>query len=168
MPTRSWIAALVLVAGLAGCGQEGAGTASDAGSGSGATAPESVMPTETASPSEADAQDGAEAAPGTDGGSGGGSGKGPGDDSSPAVEARRPYPPCDRIWVAGRDLPVGYAGCRDGKRRVAADQRHCALGRMLVTYADRFYAVPGFRVNAVPEGLGKSKAYRQAERVCTG
>ena len=142
MRPRTLLAALVLLAGLSGCGQQASGTASAEPTGS--TPSEAATRSSTPSPEPTATA------------------------TAPPGPSPRSYPPCDRIWVEGRDLPVGYAGCREGGREVVADRRHCALGRMLVTYADRYYGVPGFRVNAVTGGLGASKAYRQAARVCSG
>ncbi|MCM3515824.1 hypothetical protein [Nocardioides sp. P86] len=76
-------------------------------------------------------------------------------------------PECDAVWVAGQDLPRGYAGCVQDGRVEDPERRRCEFGQTIVEHAGRFYAVPGNVVNET-ESLAQSPEYRRALRSCQG
>lgn len=77
-------------------------------------------------------------------------------------------PDCATTWVAGGTLPRGYQECdRDGER-VKADGRYCEFGKPLITYDDRFWAVPGGRIGESEGRLLDDAAYKDALRKCSG
>lgn len=64
-----------------------------------------------------------------------------------ANDARRnthggPTLSCNDVWVAGRTLPKGYAGCVDPDGSVQADSPEvCSDGSQLFVYRDRLWAI---------------------------
>lgn len=93
---------------------------------------------------------------------------GPTPASSPAASGTAAEgPACDEVWVEGATLPEDYSGCVDDTGQVPADAQQCATGARLVTFADRYYAMTGHRVNVV-ESLATSDAYKSAEVACGG
>lgn len=76
-------------------------------------------------------------------------------------------PECEAVWVAGQDLPRGYAGCVQDGRVEEPERRRCEFGQTIVEHAGRFYAVPGNVVNET-ESLAQSPEYRRALRSCQG
>lgn len=77
-------------------------------------------------------------------------------------------PSCEEVWVDGQKLPNGYKGCVDASgATVKAERQECSFGVPLVTYAGKFYASAGNRIN--DEGVLKSSAaYQRARSSCTG
>ena len=131
--------ALVVVT-LAGCGgDEGEGTATDPAA---QTSSASVAPTESTSEASA---------------------------SEDPEEPKEPKEPqCAEVWVDGAKLPGGYQDCYDADKRVKADGRYCEFGRPLVTYAGRFWAVPGGLIHEVDGKLLDDAKYRDSLRKCGG
>ena len=77
------------------------------------------------------------------------------------------WPACGATWVAGADLPKPYDGCAARGTAVPADGLHCSMGAVLVTYDDRFWAVPGHVISEADGPLQKDPDFRQARAVCT-
>lgn len=75
------------------------------------------------------------------------------------------WPACAEVWVAESELSPEYRGCLDDEVGVAAEKQRCSSGQVLVTYADRFYAVMGGPVNET-EGLAEDSAYQRARDAC--
>ena len=50
---------------------------------------------------------------------------------------------------------------------MAADSRPCSFGRPLVTYAERFWAVPSGVIHEASGPLKKDPAYRSDLKSCT-
>lgn len=90
---------------------------------------------------------------------------------SPSAEEPGPppasWPACAETWVAGADLPSPYKGCADGDTAVPADPLRCSMGALLVTYDDRFWAVPGHVISEAEGALNRDPDYRQARATCT-
>lgn len=84
--------------------------------------------------------------------------------SAPAADG----PDCAEVWVAGEQLPGGYQECWSDGQRVKADGRYCEFGKPLITYDDRFWAVPGGRIGEAEGGLLQDAAYKDALRKCGG
>jgi hypothetical protein len=72
---------------------------------------------------------------------------------------------CEEVW-GGETLPDPYEGCAEDGAVVPPERMECSSGQVVVTYGDRYYAVPGGPVNDVGS-LGDSKQYRKAMRQCT-
>ena len=72
---------------------------------------------------------------------------------------------CEDVW-GGEMLPDPYEGCSEDGEVVRPERMECSSGQVIVTYGDRYYAVPGGPVNDVGP-LSDSKQYRQAVRRCT-
>ncbi|WP_148572699.1 hypothetical protein [Nocardioides caldifontis] len=72
---------------------------------------------------------------------------------------------CEEVW-GGEKLPDPYEGCTEDGTVVAAVTQECSSGQVIVTYDDRYYAVPGGPVNDVGS-LAESKQYHKALRQCT-
>jgi hypothetical protein len=86
-----------------------------------------------------------------------------GDSSASPTAAGEPA--CTEIWVDGATLPDPYKGCYDEAGFVKAERLPCSSGQVVVTYADRSYAVPGNRVN--DEGsLATSKQFGKVKAQC--
>ncbi|NHC24645.1 hypothetical protein G6553_15885 [Nocardioides sp. IC4_145] len=142
--TAALIAPLVLSAGLlAGCGgDDGDQVAADpAAASSGSSASSEATPSGDAS---ASASASTSASAGTEG------------------------PDCAEVWVAGGTLPRGYQECYEGGERVKANGRYCEFGKPLITYGDRFWAVPGGRIGESRGALLDDAAYEDALRKCGG
>lgn len=77
-------------------------------------------------------------------------------------------PDCAEVWVAGETLPRGYEGCDQDGQQVKADGRYCEFGKPLVTFDDRFWAVPGGRIGESDGPLLQDAAYKDALRKCGG
>lgn len=153
MRTRRLLAALALpLALVAACGDEGATTADDPASGSSSSSPAASesAPESASAPASGDAS--ASASP----------------TSASASPTAPPLPACEQVWQAGAKLPGGYAGCLEGDQEVAADGRYCEFGKPLVTYADRFYAVPGGTIAEGTSPLRSDPGYRKVLRTCSG
>lgn len=75
-------------------------------------------------------------------------------------------PDCSAVW-SGHTLPQGYTGCVQGAQMVKAQKHACESGQVVVTFGDRYYAVPGGPINDVGT-LEKSAQYRKAVRHCNG
>jgi len=134
---------------LAGCGDDGSSTAGDAEGGSAST---STDPSASADPSATDSPSPSQTPSSTP-------------SSTPSGP---PLPDCASVWVDGQDLPARYAGCTEDGTEVAADSRSCAFGRPLVIYGDRFYAVPGARVNETAGPVRQDQTYTEALQSCSG
>ncbi len=144
MRTRLVIAALAIpMALLSACGDDD-GDATDPGSSSDSSSDASESPTDT--PSEA-----------------------PTDEPSvePTEDPSADWPECATTWRDGSRLPRAYQGCREGDTGVKADSRFCSFGRPLVTYADRFYAVPTGVIHETSGPLKKDRGYQSALASCT-
>lgn len=83
------------------------------------------------------------------------------------TEAADLWPDCAKVWQDGETLPARYRGCLDGDTEVARESRYCEFGKPLVTYADRFYAVPRGTIHEVQGSLEKDRGYRRALASCT-
>ncbi|MBC9733375.1 hypothetical protein [Nocardioides marmotae] len=77
-------------------------------------------------------------------------------------------PDCAEVWVAGETLPNGYQGCVAEGRLVKADGRYCEFGKPLITYDDRWWAVPGGRIGEAEGPLVRDRDYRAVLRKCGG
>lgn len=96
-----------------------------------------------------------------------GSGAGP-TSTAPAPtssSAAAPWPSCAEVWVADAEFPQKYPGCVEGDDRVRAEKMYCSSGQVIVTYADRFYAVQGKHVNETA-GLSGDASYSRAKKSC--
>ncbi|GAB3257369.1 hypothetical protein [Nocardioides dilutus] len=78
------------------------------------------------------------------------------------------WPACTEVWVEDARLPGDYKGCLEGATAVKAKNRYCEFGRKLVTYADRFWAVRGGKVNDAKGPLKDSEDYRNDLASCQG
>lgn len=76
------------------------------------------------------------------------------------------WPQCSEIWRDGEKLPKPYAGCREGDVEVPAQGRGCSFGKQLVTYDNRYYAVPRGRIHEVSTTLKQDPGYRSAMKSC--
>ena len=57
------------------------------------------------------------------------------------------WPFCDEIWVTGETLPRTYQGCvLQGNNVKPFSPEECASGAYYATYEDRWYAVPGDKI----------------------
>jgi hypothetical protein len=93
---------------------------------------------------------------------------GDGDGSSAASSTPTPSGSalaCEDVW-GGETLPDPYEGCTEDGAVVPPERMECSSGQVIVTFDDRYYAVPGGPVNDVGS-LAESKQYRQAMRTCT-
>ena len=86
--------------------------------------------------------------------------------ASPSAGAEGPD--CADVWVAGATLPRGSQECYEDGERVQANGRYCEFGKPLVTYGDRFWAVPGGRIGESSGALLDDAAYEDALRKCSG
>jgi hypothetical protein len=144
MRTRLVIAALAIpVALLSACGGD-AGDADDPGASTGSNDTPSQSPIDA--PSETPL---------------------PTDEPTATKDPSADWPACATVWRDGSRLPRGYQGCREGGTGVKADSRGCSFGRPLVTYADRFYAVPTGVIHETSGPLAKDRGYRSAMASCT-
>jgi hypothetical protein len=144
MRTRLVIAALAIpVALLSACGDDDGDDASDPGSSSD-TPSGSASESATDTPTEA-----------------------PTDQPTATEDPTADWPKCASVWTAGAALPRAYEGCRESGTAVKADSRMCSFGRPLVTYADRFYAVPTGVIHETAGPLKKDRAYQSALASCT-
>lgn len=91
----------------------------------------------------------------------------PTDEPTEAEDPTADWPACDSVWSDGADLPSGYRGCTEGLDAVKAQSRSCSFGRPLVTYADRFYAVPTGTIHETDGPLKRDRGYRSALASCT-
>lgn len=78
------------------------------------------------------------------------------------------WPACADVWVEDARLPGDYQGCLEGETAVKAKNRYCEFGKKLVTYADRYWAVRGGKVNDAKGPLKDSKDYRDDLASCQG
>jgi hypothetical protein len=129
--------ALVCVAALSACGDDEGSSAADPASTSGASATPTETPTPTPTPTE----------------------------PTPSASVVPSGPACDEIWVADATLPGDYRGCVASGAWVKADKKPCSFGKPIVTFDDRFYAVPGKVVNDVGN-LRTSERYQRALAAC--
>jgi hypothetical protein len=74
-------------------------------------------------------------------------------------------PECSDVWVAGVRLPTGYKGCAEDGEPVKSDRIRCSFGLMIITYDDRFYAVPGDRINE-SESLENDRDFARTVSSC--
>jgi hypothetical protein len=86
--------------------------------------------------------------------------------STSAAPDPAPSPQCDEVWVKDQELPRPYDGCYDESQRVAPDGHLCEFGRPIVTYADRFYAVPGGTIHQTDGPLADDRGYRSDMKSC--
>ena len=143
MRTRLVIAALAIpMALLSACGDDN-GDATDPGSSSDSSNDASESPAETPT--------GATEEPSVE----------------PTEDPSADWPKCATTWRDGSRLPRAYQGCREGDTGVKADSRFCSFGRPLVTYADRFYAVPTGVIHETSGPLKKDRGYQSALASCT-
>ena len=75
-------------------------------------------------------------------------------------------PACASVWVDGRTLPQKYHGCAAATGLIAPVRHRCEYGVTIVLYDNRFYAVPGHRINET-SGLDSSHEYRAAAELRT-
>jgi hypothetical protein len=89
--------------------------------------------------------------------------------TTPTTSTEKPIvlPACAGVWTAGARLPGTYRGCLDGGKRIEAVVAHCESGQRIVTYDDRYYAVPGAVINDVGD-LKTSDQYHRAMDSCLG
>jgi hypothetical protein len=87
--------------------------------------------------------------------------------SAPTGASDSGMPACDSVWVAGRTLPQKYHGCTAATGPVAPVRHRCEFGVSIVLYDNRYYAVPGHRINET-SGLDSSHRYHSALRSCQG
>jgi len=87
--------------------------------------------------------------------------------TSPSASTKAAPEPedCQDVW-GGRKLPRSYPGCLRNGELVKAAKLFCSSGQVIVTFDDRYYAVPGGPVNDVGT-LKKSKQFQQASRSCS-
>lgn len=127
---------------LSGCGDDDGGTASDPNG--------SVTPSaETSAPAEPT----------------------PSESEMTPTETTEPlpdWPACAEVWVADATLPGGYQGCLTDGTPVRAKNQYCEFGKKLVTYADRFWAVRGGKVNDAVGPLKDSADYAADLESCKG
>ncbi|MCW2767100.1 MAG: hypothetical protein JWO11_3059 [Nocardioides sp.] len=86
--------------------------------------------------------------------------------SSATTSPGNDLPDCAKVWVADNTLPRHYTGCSSNGEVVKADRRYCEFGKPLITFDDRFYAVPEGPVNASKGPLDKDPGYRSALASC--
>ncbi|MGI8646532.1 MAG: hypothetical protein ACR2JD_09475 [Nocardioides sp.] len=139
MSSRLVVLAFVLVA-LAGCGGDDGSTVTDPGSD-----PSTTETTTEATPSASDSAT-----------------------ASPSESATPKGPQCADMWVDEAKLPGGYQDCYDGDQRVKADGRYCEFGKKLITYDNRFWAVPAGPIHEVSGKLLDDVDYRDALMKCGG
>ena len=92
----------------------------------------------------------------------------PSETPATATPTPRDFPDCATVWVDGRKLPGGYRGCETPEGVVKAKERYCEFGKPLVTYANKFWAVPGGPVHEVATTLAQDPGWRRALRQCGG
>jgi hypothetical protein len=135
------LAPLLLIGGLvAGCGSE-ASTGSD---GSRAQEPTPTPSTTSAAGSPSDS---------------------PG--ASESSEQTADWPACGAVWVRDANLPQPYQGCLRGDKAVSARALPCSTGVQLITYADRFWGVPGHRISKSDGPLRSDREYQRTKNTCT-
>lgn len=88
--------------------------------------------------------------------------------ASDSTEPLPDWPSCAEVWVEDAKLPGDYKGCLEGETAVKAENRYCEFGKKLVTYADRFWAVRGGKVNDAKGPLMDSQDYRDDLASCQG
>lgn len=125
---------------LAGCGSEDTGTATPQDEGS-------VSPSSTPS----------EAPPSTEAT----------DEVTDEGPDTRGWPKCEKVWIAGDDLPRTYVGCTEGDEAVKAERVPCSMGVKLVVYNDRFWAATGNRISESDGPLRKNPEFRQVRNTCS-
>ena len=74
-------------------------------------------------------------------------------------------PECGEVWQAGVRLPTGYKGCAEDGEPVKPDRIRCSFGLVIVTYDDRFYAVPGDQINE-SESLENDRDFTRTVNSC--
>jgi len=89
--------------------------------------------------------------------------------ATPVTPTKKPIvlPACAEVWTADARLAGTYRGCLDGGKRIEAVVAHCESGQRIVTYDDRYYAVPGAVINDVGD-LETSDQYHRAMDSCLG
>ncbi|WP_203336834.1 hypothetical protein [Nocardioides limicola] len=100
--------------------------------------------------------------------SGCGSGSEPGAADPEPERPGEAAPDCAALWVDGGTLPEEYDGCVADGVLVEADGFPCEFGIPLFTYADRYYAVAGGRINETDGPLANSEQYLNAFDSCAG
>ncbi len=85
--------------------------------------------------------------------------------TSPVVEEPT-EPQCADVWVKKGKLPRQYDGCYEGAEKVKADRTMCSFGRPIITYVDRFYAVPSGTIHRVRGSLQDNRGYLSAMKSC--
>ena len=85
--------------------------------------------------------------------------------SEPARGSRDEVPECTDVWQTGTRLPTGYRGCTEEGEPVRTDRIRCSFGLVIVTYADRYYAVPGDQINEVTS-LREDPDFRRTVNSC--
>ena len=76
-------------------------------------------------------------------------------------------PACTDVWADGATLPHRYTGCSDDSGDLVKPRSiGCESGQRIVTYDDRFYAVPGGTVHQADTTLEKDRDYRAALMRC--
>lgn len=76
------------------------------------------------------------------------------------------WPACAQVWVEGENLPKPYDGCLDGDQAVAAQARKCSAGVQLVSYAGRFWGVPGHRISKADGALRSDAEFQRTLATC--
>lgn len=82
--------------------------------------------------------------------------------------AASPQPQCAAVWVAGKTLPRSYQDCYEGSQRVKASGRYCEFGKPLITYDERFYAVPHGRIIEAKKPFAQDARYQDTLAKCSG
>lgn len=83
------------------------------------------------------------------------------------ADAGSDLPDCAEVWQEGSDLPADYEGCSEEGTEVAPELIDCSSGQRIVTYDDRFWAVPGNVVQAAAEpGLTDDAGYQEDMYSC--
>ncbi|QYJ02487.1 hypothetical protein KUV85_09050 [Nocardioides panacisoli] len=85
--------------------------------------------------------------------------------STTPTTAKPSWASCSDVWVSDAAFPRKYPGCLEDGAKVRAEKMYCSSGQVIVTYADRFYAVQGKHVNDTA-GLSKDADYRRAVTSC--
>ena len=156
MRTRRLLVALALplaLTGLAACGDDGDSATEPSGASAGESAGDPASSDSPESESSDDGADDASESPSTE----------PSETADPAAD----WPECGATWADEQKLPRGYRGCREGDQAVKAEARPCSFGRPLVTYDDRFWAVPSGVIHEASGSLEKDPAYRSDLKSCT-
>ena len=77
---------------------------------------------------------------------------------------RASAPACGSVWRQGRRLPVNYEWCTDKNGGAVAGPR---IGSCeVVSYDERLYATPGYRIRAVVGDMSQDPRFHRALTAC--